>query len=445
MKKKWSGIMAMLLSLVILITAAAPVLAQNEEDTTAAARPQLRNGLAVLAPLRAPVGKAVTMTVLARSTAEPVAGAGIWALTREEAEALREEMTAMRESTDTALAETDWESAVSVRGIFLGRTGDNGKLDYTFDEEGRYVLIAIKKGYVPGRTSIAINDLPRALAIRAPQRAPVGEEVTMTVLQRGTEEPVEGAGIWALTREEAEALREEMTAMRESTDTALAEADWESVVSVRGIFLGRTDPDGELDYAFDEEGRYLLVAVKRGYFPGHKGIAIGNVLKALIMDAPRRAKVGQEVTMTVLQRGTEEPVEGAGIWALTREEAEILKEEITAMRESGDNSLAEADWESVVSVRGIFLGRTDADGELDYAFGEEGGYILVAVKRGYFPGRISIAIRSLPEPQVERPQIVPGQTLRPQRVPGKGVSNALHPWQRLLSQPTSVNSTGEIY
>lgn len=56
---------------------------------------------------------------------------------------------------------------------------------------------------------VAAFEVPDALGIRAPKVVPVGKEVTMSVFQRGTKEPVEGAGIWALTRNEAGALRKE--------------------------------------------------------------------------------------------------------------------------------------------------------------------------------------------------------------------------------------------
>ena len=187
--------------------------------------------------------------------------------------------------------------------------------------------------------------------------------------------------------------------MRESTETAPAEIDWESLIKVRGIFLGRTDERGNLEHTFSESGGRLLVAVKRGYFPARQGIFIGSFPQALAMEVQRWARVGETVPMTVFERGSGEPVQGAGIWALTREQAETLREEMTAMRESDEASLADTDWESLVSIRGIFLGRTDERGRLEHAFSQPGGYALVSVKRGYFPGHAFIIIRA-PRPEV---------------------------------------------
>jgi len=238
MKRKWSAIAMALLATVILMTTAVPALAQSEDELTADSGLWTRDGLAIIAPLGVPVDQPVTMTVLQRSDASRVQGAGVWALTRDEADALNERISALRESGEMASLDIDWESLVEVYGIFLGRTDERGKLEHAFSEAGRYVLLAVKRGYVPGRTGIMIGHLPRALGIKAPDRAPVGEPVLMTVFQRGTQEPITGAGIWALTREQAEALKEEMTAMQESADVVPEDLDWESLVSVRGIFLG---------------------------------------------------------------------------------------------------------------------------------------------------------------------------------------------------------------
>jgi len=113
-----------------------------------------------------------------------------------------------------------------------------------------------------------------ALAILAPRRAPVGEEVSMTVFQRSTQDPVKDAGVWALTQENAEVLKGEIAKLKEEGNVSAQELDWESLVSGLGIPLGTTKGNGRLEYTFTEEGRYLLVAIKEGYIPGRTGIAI---------------------------------------------------------------------------------------------------------------------------------------------------------------------------
>jgi len=158
MKKRWPTIMAMLLALLVLVATAVPVLAKNGDVEVAGPQPALRAALAILAPRIAPVGEEVTMTVFQRSTQDPVKDAGVWALTREEAEELKAEIARLREEGE----KPDYESLVSARGIFLGATHGNGQLKHTFTEGGWYLLVAVKEGYIPGRTGIAIK-VPRTI------------------------------------------------------------------------------------------------------------------------------------------------------------------------------------------------------------------------------------------------------------------------------------------
>ena len=274
LKKKWIGIVSALLAVLTLASTTVPALADSEQAAMAKVRPSPIGALAIVAPWRAPVGEEVSMTVFERQNQTTVKDAGVWALTQESAEALKAEVEAIKEEGSTLLHELDWESMVSVRGTRLGTTNGSGQLKYTFSEEGRYVLVAVKRGYFPGRTGIAIKSLPQALAIEAPRRAEPGEKVTMTVFQRGTEDPVKDAAIWALTRENAEALKAEVEAIKEEGSLSPQEMDWESMVSVRGTRLGTTNGSGQLKHAFEEEGGYLLVALKDGYLPGRTGIAI---------------------------------------------------------------------------------------------------------------------------------------------------------------------------
>ena len=274
MKRKWYSIVTAVMAALLLTLTATPVLAQSEEEVTASPRPMLRVGLAIVAPRMAPAGEEVSMTVFDRPTQNPVKDAGIWALTQDEAETLKEKIEKLRGEGEASVQKLDWESLVSVHGIFLGETHGNGQLKYTFTEKGWYLLIAVKQGYVPDRTGIVVRTIPKALAIEAPRRAQVDEKVTVTVSQRGTEDPVKDAGIWALTRDEADTLKEEMVAIRAEGNTTAEELDYESKISVHGTFLGTTNGSGQLKHTFNEAGGYLLVAVKKGYFPGFAPIGI---------------------------------------------------------------------------------------------------------------------------------------------------------------------------
>ena len=392
--KKWSVIMAMVMTLLVVALSPMAALAQTDEDAAVASSPGLRDGLAIVAPLATPVDTEISISVFRCSDQEPVEGAGVWLVTRDKAETLRQEMAAVRASDSFSAEQDDYESLLSIHGTLLGQTDQEGKVWHSFDTAGRYILVAVMRGYLPDSRPIVVGMLPRALAIDAPRRVEVGEDVTITVFQRGTEDPVKDADVWAFTREEAESLKTSMASVREVGDSAAIDAAIEEAVSVLGIFLGTSNGAGKVTYAFENDGGYVLLARKHGFSPGWKPIVIGTVPKALALDAPRRAKVGEDVTITVFQRGTEDPIKDAGVWTFTREDAESLKTDIASIRESGDQDTIDAAIEEAVSVHGISLGTTNGAGKVKYTFEDAGGCLLVAFERGYFPGWRPIVIIS---------------------------------------------------
>jgi hypothetical protein len=383
--RKTTILMALLLALVSLVTAVAPALAAADDPTADTNVPVLRDGLAIVAPVAARPDQPVTMTVFQRSDQTPMEGAGVWAFTSDQAPLLEAEIDRLRESGTAMNADTDWESIVSIYGSFLGRTDARGKLATTFSEGGRYLLVAVKRGYLPGRTGIGIAVTADALAIRAPQQADVNEPVSLTVYEKSSGEPVQGAGIWAFTRVQAEALQNDIAAMRESDQTLNPETDWESLLAVRGVFLGRTGDNGELVTGFAEEGGYLLLAAKPRYLPARAGIRIGSQRKPLVLQVQGRARVNEEVPVHVMGRVSGEAVEGAGVWALTRDEAEALQREIEGLR-TADTNLNETDFSALLNGHGFYLGATDERGNLVTGFSQPGLYVLVTWKPGYLPG-----------------------------------------------------------
>ena len=152
------------------------------------------------------------MTVFLRATQEPFEGAGVWAITREQADVYKEQASALRQDETIKAEEKDYEALADIHGTFLGRTGPNGKVYHEFTVSGNYLLITFRNGYYPGATWIVARDAPRVLAIEAPGRAGVGEDVTMTVRNKATSEPVANAGIWAITRGQVNTVREQFSA-----------------------------------------------------------------------------------------------------------------------------------------------------------------------------------------------------------------------------------------
>ena len=278
--KKWSVIMAMVMALLVLAVGPMSALAQTDEDATATSKPMLQDGLAIVAPLVAPVDTEISISVFRCSDQQSVEGAAVWLVSQDKAEILRREIATAKANNSSNAEQDDYESLLSMHGTSLGRTDDEGKVWHSFDTAGAYILVAVIGGYLPDSRPIAVGMLPRALAIDAPKRAEVGEDVTITVFQRGTEEPVKDAGVWALTREDAESLKANMVGVREGGDNTAIDAAIEEALNVHGIFLGTTNGAGKVHYAFEDAAGYLLVAFKRGYFPGWRPIVIVTPLTA---------------------------------------------------------------------------------------------------------------------------------------------------------------------
>lgn len=474
MAKKWSAIIGILMAFLVLATAAVPAFAQPDGSVkvvervaesnattsgpvTQVAKPaepiaSVPRELGIRAPQIAPVGQEVTITVYERASGNPVARAGVWAVSWEEGNTLRGEIDSIAEGSNyTALCNT--------YGEFLGWTGTDGQVKHTFQETGKYLLVAVKDGYYPGFASLTVRDVPRALGIRAPRVARVYEPVTMTVFERWTHERVEGAGVWAFRENSIDVLKDKMTELRKADEVAAQSYDYEPLIGAHGEFLGRTNQDGQLTHAFDRAGNYYLVTWKSGYLPAFAPITIKGLNKTLILRVPDVATVGQVVTMTVYEgpgpisaavprisedtagvtavspdssgavvatpattmnvrtrmptliampafeaEGTGNtlpvaediqpalpPVEGAGIWAFSRDEVGSVEADLSAM--SDDETAADSRIESYLKAHGQFLGYTDDHGQLRYAFTEAGSYLLVAWKKGYRPGFDRIVIK----------------------------------------------------
>ncbi len=225
----------------------------------------------------------------------------------------------------------------------------------------------------------------QALVIEALDVVQVDETVTITVKDRGTGQPVGGAGVYAL----GWPIRFMPYASADSP-TASGRLYFEH--------LGDTGSDGVVTAIFDRAGRFLLIATKGGYVPGVAGLAVKpNVGGKLEIKAPRRAEVSQPVSINVVEKGSGDRVPGADVWAIglpvrvSASEAipsiSDVRELLQGLRDLGGDDIAE-----VLNRHGEHLGQTGDDGSLIATFTEVGGYLLVSTKSGYVPGTKSIAI-----------------------------------------------------
>ena len=244
--------------------------------------------------------------------------------------------------------------------------------------------------------------LKGALAIEGPRKAAVGEKITIRVTERATGDAVKDAGVWAVTKDAALAIKEKVAPLKEAGDRAAIEAAVESELNLHAIKIGTTNGDGKVHYAFERAGGYLLVAWKPGYFPGFRPILITRPApKLMTIEAPFRAGVGQPVTIKVTERGIGKPVEGAGVWAIPKDAIQGLKDKLAALKQGSDPASVEAAVETELSASGFRIGTTDNSGRVVYAFQQPGGYLLVAWKPRYWPAFRPILI--VPAPTAATP------------------------------------------
>ncbi len=373
MRKKWLLVAAPLVALAVLFSGL-PTLAQENTDDSGEVR---RHALVIRAPHSVPPNEEMTLAVFDRASEEPVAEAGVWALPFDDPEALKAEIAALREAAGDG--DIDWQSFLDDRGSFLGTTNEDGQLGATFSEEGGYLLVAFKPDYRPGFRRLLVGTPPNALVIRAPLVALPGEEITIGVFDRASEEPVAEAGVWALPFDDPEAIKAEIAALREAAGDG--EIDWQSFLDDRGSFLGTTNEDGQLGATFSEESRYLLVAFKPGYRPAFQRLLVATPPKALAIDVAHRVIVGEEVAITVFDRTSKQPVAEAGVWAIARENSGLIRSGLAGLREHGNAVATLEEFETVIGDA-AYLGITDQDGRLLHTFADAGGYFLVAFKPG---------------------------------------------------------------
>lgn len=353
-----------------------------------------QKALGIKSPDRADVNQPVTMTVFERRTSQVVPRASVYALRMGDlftaTPAEKPTTTILTPQPPIVAPEVSVDAeTVKAKGIFLGETDDKGQLVHSFDKAGRYVLAAIKEGYQPGFARINIGTVSqKALGIKAPDRAEVGKQVTMFVFERNNSQPVPKAAVYALRLGDViTPLPAEPTTKVEPT--IIAEVENAEVVKSKGLLIGYTDDKGTLIHSFDKTGRYVLAAIKDEYQPGFARI---NILlaaqKAIGIKVPDRAEVGKPINIVTFDRNNYQPVPKAAVYALRVGDPDgPVPMPFEAMLKAEAASPAEAEKHAAdVKIKGIFLGYTNENAHLVYAFEKPGHYLLVAVKDGYLPG-----------------------------------------------------------
>ncbi len=234
-------------------------------------KPNVMKGMKIEAPARAEVEQPVDIKVIDRNDGTPVPEADIWAIgwpfrvsTDEGAPAIEDAKRMLEE-----LKAGDSTVLHQLGAEYLGQTADDGVLIHAFGETGSYWLIATKSEYRPAMDRITIVH-NNALRIRAPRVAQPGDDVVFQVLTRGLGDPVKDASLYAV-KLPCEGL-DSMTPPYTDADSSVLE----NLATDCGHYLGDTDENGTLTHAFEEEGRYCVLALKDGYVPAVHYMKVGN-------------------------------------------------------------------------------------------------------------------------------------------------------------------------
>ena len=369
-----------------------------------------QKALGIKVPDKADVNQPVTMTVFERQTSQVIPGARVYALRMGDVFAAipAEKPTTTiltPQPTSVALDASVDADTIKAKGIFLGETDDNGQLVHSFDRSGRYVLAAIKDEYLPGFARISIGlASQKALAIRAPDQAEVGDPVNIGVFERNTSQPIPRAAVYALRLGDV-IIPQAANSTTKTEPAAVIELGNAETIKSKGLLIGYTDDKGMLTHSFEKNGRYVLAAIKDEYKPGFARINIMLAAqKAIGIKVPDRAEAGKPINIVTYDRNNYQPVPKAAVYALRIGEPDgaiplpfeaLIKPEATSSAEAEKNA---AD----IKMKGIFLGYTNENAHLAYAFEKPGHYLLVAIKDTYLPGFARINIISS--------KIVPGPT-----------------------------------
>ena len=433
MKTILISLFSLLVSLAIVVPGATPVLAANDQNTSAGVNSKA--SLMIKAPSAAAVGQTVTITIFSKNQRSPVVNASVYALKISE-------LTVSSDKTSYDAIIADYTSIAKAKGIFLGTTGNDGNVTWKFTDTNRYLLIAVKDGFFPGFARISITlAAKQGLNIKAPNRAEVGSQVTLIVTERFTNKPVANASVYAkiireiavpsvttkiTTPKSVEPVSKQVGVPKATIASVISSiapvvkanaADFEAdlktaeVVQQGGILLGNTDEKGVLVYTFKDDGIYMLAAIKANYAPGFAKIAVTLAAqKKLDIKAPASSPIGQPVTITVFDRRSQDVVEKASVYAVKANLIVAPSVNSETRKDIPVESLNATEAEPYLSIakqKGIFLGETGKSGTVVHTFTEGSLFVLVAFKEGYTPGfsRINILVPAQKILNIDAPEV----------------------------------------
>ncbi len=381
MKKAMLKVMGLVLAIIVAISTVGAVVAQENFEVVDI-EPLMRVLSVEVEPGVGHVGEPVVVTVTEKNTGTLVDGVYVYARN------WHNTPTTLTSSTESSIwpVSSNWE--------FLGQTED-GKMEYTFTEAGHRLIVVTKDGYCPGMTRYNVKpQTMRKLKIRAPWQAEVEELVSMQVLEKGTNEGIPGADVWAihipnLISDDTGMTNDvDVKAILEELRNSAEDGVMDIINRCGGWHIGQTGDDGMIEYQFPNTGRYLLVTAKAEYMPGIKWISIVPD-NAMVIKSPMWAGLDEDVTFTVKTKGSGTLIEGVDLYGINLNDAtdsSIRSGNLKDM-ESKAYELAE-----MATDNGFYIGTTNGDGQYAYQFDEEGRYLVIGIEEGYIPAVTYITI-----------------------------------------------------
>ncbi|MCX6005164.1 MAG: hypothetical protein NT082_05780, partial [Chloroflexi bacterium] len=245
--------------------------------------------------------------------------------------------------------------------VLLGYTSNNGELQYTFSEAGRYTLVAYKDGYLPGGTRINIlAQAGKALEVNALFNITSGQPVYIVVREKSTAQPVPKALVYVLKISDAAEIKPMPPTAK--NDKAQNEAN-KAKAKEKGAFAGYTDDSGQVVYNFSSSGQYFLAAFKDGYEPAFTYITytLPVTKKVLYIKSPAEAYISDPVDIGVFD-GSGKGVNKAALYAVKMDIVEEAASVLNAAP-SIDTAVKEK-YAPILRERSAFLGYTDGNGRL---------------------------------------------------------------------------------
>jgi hypothetical protein len=226
--------------------------------------------LRIFAQATARVNQEVTFKVTDRSN-KGEAGVNVYTIKDSDLTVYSENRTGFRAALIRPQAYAEY---AQTKGKLIGTTDENGKLACVFTESGRFVVVAVKDGFVPGIARINVSaSISNALSLKVPSHALQDQNVTIQVIQKNGGTPVADVDVYAYhINGFADAIGHFFQGTFSFGNSARER--YTGGVSEKGEYIGATDNTGVLSYAFADKGTYVLVTFKSGYVPDFGKIEI---------------------------------------------------------------------------------------------------------------------------------------------------------------------------